>query len=61
MIAGVIQRFNIPVATIGIVLGIDRILDMSRTVLNVTGDMAIAACVAKWEGEPTAVPEEARE
>ena len=61
MIAGVIQRFNIPIATIGIVLGIDRILDMSRTVLNVTGDMAIAACVAKWEGEPTAVPEEARE
>lgn len=61
MIAGVIQRFNIPVATIGIVLGIDRILDMSRTVLNVTGDMAIAACVAKWEGEPTAVPEEAME
>jgi DAACS family dicarboxylate/amino acid:cation (Na+ or H+) symporter len=61
MIAGVIQRFNIPVATIGIVLGIDRILDMSRTVLNVTGDMAIAACVAKWEGEPSAVPEEARE
>jgi DAACS family dicarboxylate/amino acid:cation (Na+ or H+) symporter len=59
MIAGVIQRFNIPVETIGIVLGIDRILDMSRTVLNVTGDMTIAACVAKWEGEPTETPEEA--
>ncbi len=59
MIAGVIQRFSIPVETIGIVLGIDRILDMSRTVLNVTGDMTIAACVAKWEGEPTETPEEA--
>lgn len=59
MIAGVIQRFNIPVETIGIVLGIDRILDMSRTVLNVTGDMTIAACVAKWEGEPSQTPEEA--
>jgi DAACS family dicarboxylate/amino acid:cation (Na+ or H+) symporter len=59
MIAGVIQRFAIPVTTIGIVLGIDRILDMSRTVLNVTGDMTIAACVARWEGEPVEVPEEA--
>jgi DAACS family dicarboxylate/amino acid:cation (Na+ or H+) symporter len=59
MIAGVIQRFKIPVETIGIVLGIDRILDMSRTVLNVTGDMTIAACVAKWEGEPVEAPEEA--
>jgi DAACS family dicarboxylate/amino acid:cation (Na+ or H+) symporter len=59
MIAGVIQRFGIPVETIGIVLGIDRILDMSRTVLNVTGDMTIAACVARWEGEPTETPEEA--
>ncbi len=59
MIAGVIQRFNIPVETIGIVLGVDRILDMSRTVLNVTGDMTIAACVARMEGEPSQVPEEA--
>ena len=59
MIAGVIQRFAIPVSTIGIVLGIDRILDMSRTVLNVTGDMTIAACVARWEGESVETPEEA--
>lgn len=59
MIAGVIKMFNIPVDTIGIVLGVDRILDMSRTVLNVTGDMTIAACVARMEGEPMEVPEEA--
>jgi DAACS family dicarboxylate/amino acid:cation (Na+ or H+) symporter len=31
-------------------LGIDRLLDMSRTVVNVVGDLTIAACVAK--GEP---------
>ena len=59
MIAGVISRFGIPVDTIGIVLGVDRILDMSRTVLNVTGDMAIAACVSAWEGEASTTPEEA--
>ncbi|MCL4195268.1 MAG: cation:dicarboxylase symporter family transporter, partial [Thermoguttaceae bacterium] len=34
---------------IAIILGIDRILDMCRTVLNVAGDLALAACVARWE------------
>ncbi|MEK7745476.1 MAG: cation:dicarboxylase symporter family transporter, partial [Elusimicrobiota bacterium] len=35
---------------IGIILGVDRVLDMSRTVVNVAGDLAIAACVAGPEG-----------
>jgi Na+/H+-dicarboxylate symporter len=33
------------------VFGIDRLLDMSRTVLNVTGDLTIAAAVSAMEGE----------
>ena len=33
-----------------ILLGIDRLLDMSRTVVNVIGDMTAAACVARKEG-----------
>jgi len=33
------------------VLGIDRILDMCRTTLNVTGDLVLAACVARGEAE----------
>jgi DAACS family dicarboxylate/amino acid:cation (Na+ or H+) symporter len=56
MIATVLAMFKVPPESIGIVLGIDRILDMSRTVLNVTGDMAIAACVARLNGEPAEVP-----
>lgn len=51
MIATVLAMFKVPPESIGIVLGIDRILDMSRTVLNVTGDMAIAACVTQLSGE----------
>jgi DAACS family dicarboxylate/amino acid:cation (Na+ or H+) symporter len=49
IMAGLVGRGGevIPVAAVGIVLGIDRILDMSRTVLNVTGDMTIATCVAR--------------
>lgn len=59
MISGVIRRFGIPAESIGVVLGIDRILDMCRTTLNVVGDMTIAACVAQMEGRPLAVPESA--
>ena len=29
----------------------DRLLDMMRTVTNITGDLAVASVVAKWEGE----------
>jgi DAACS family dicarboxylate/amino acid:cation (Na+ or H+) symporter len=50
MIASVLAMFNVPAEAIGLVLGIDRILDMSRTVLNVYGDMTIAACVTRLVG-----------
>ena len=37
---------------IALILGIDRLLDMCRTVLNVTGDLVVATCVAKGSAEP---------
>lgn len=46
-IATVLATLGIPAESIGIILGIDRLLDMSRTVLNVAGDLTIAACVAE--------------
>ena len=49
LIVVVMQSVGVPGAAIGIVLGVDRILDMCRTVVNVTGDLAIATCVAKSE------------
>jgi DAACS family dicarboxylate/amino acid:cation (Na+ or H+) symporter len=49
MIAIILIRIGVPPEAIGLVLGIDRILDMSRTVLNVTGDVTIATCVSAWE------------
>ncbi|MCU0317295.1 MAG: dicarboxylate/amino acid:cation symporter [Fimbriimonadaceae bacterium] len=56
MIGSIIKSFGAPIESIGLILGIDRILDMSRTVLNVTGDMTIAACVARMEGSPAQIP-----
>jgi DAACS family dicarboxylate/amino acid:cation (Na+ or H+) symporter len=41
----VLQTVGVPAQGIGIILGVDRLLDMCRTVVNVTGDITLAACV----------------
>ncbi len=46
----VLSMVNIPPEGIAIILGADRLLDMCRTVLNVTGDITCAAYVARSEG-----------
>lgn len=51
MLAMVLQAVNLPVEGIALVLGVDRIFDMGRTVLNITGDAACALCVSKIENK----------
>ena len=46
----ILQQFGLPLEAIGIILAVDRILDMLRTSVNVTGDAAIACIVAESEG-----------
>jgi DAACS family dicarboxylate/amino acid:cation (Na+ or H+) symporter len=46
LIVVVLRSVGVPGEGIGIILGVDRILDMCRTVLNVAGDLAVATCVA---------------
>jgi DAACS family dicarboxylate/amino acid:cation (Na+ or H+) symporter len=50
VIAMILGMFHIPIEGLGLILGVDRILDMCRTTLNVTGDLAAAVYVAR--GEP---------
>ena len=45
----VLQTINVPAEGIGIIMGVDRLLDMSRTTVNVVGDIAIATCVDAWD------------
>jgi dicarboxylate/amino acid:cation (Na+ or H+) symporter, DAACS family len=47
LIVIVLQSVGVPGEGIGIILGIDRVLDMCRTVLNVGGDLVLAACVSR--------------
>ena len=49
MLAMVLQSVGLPLEGIALVAGIDRILDMGRTVVNITGDAACAVCVNAWE------------
>jgi DAACS family dicarboxylate/amino acid:cation (Na+ or H+) symporter len=51
MIVLVLQTVGIPAEGIGIIFGVDRLLDMSRTVVNVTGDIVLALWVDKSERE----------
>ena len=46
----VLRIVGVPMEGIAIILGVDRILDMCRTVLNVTGDLVTATVVARVEG-----------
>jgi DAACS family dicarboxylate/amino acid:cation (Na+ or H+) symporter len=52
MIVIVMQSVHIPGEGIAIILGVDRILDMCRTALNVTGDLVVTAYVSTAEGHP---------
>ena len=54
MLAMVLEAMNIPVDMIMIIYGIDRLFDMGRTCLNITGDVSCALCVTKWENEKAA-------
>jgi DAACS family dicarboxylate/amino acid:cation (Na+ or H+) symporter len=51
VIAMILGIVGVPVEGIGVVLGVDRFLDMCRTAVNVTGDLAAAVVVSRGEAE----------
>ncbi len=61
VIAIILGMVGLPPEAIGLILGVDRILDMSRTVVNVTGDLAIATIVSRGEPADALSPPEIAE
>ena len=51
MLAMVLRQVNLPVEGIGLIIGVDRLLDMVRTAVNVTGDATVSCVVARSEGQ----------
>lgn len=50
ILAGTLGSFNIPVEGIAVLLGIDHILDMGRTTVNLIGNCVATVVVSRWEG-----------
>ena len=58
MLVIVLGAINVPAEGLALIFGVDRILDMMRTVVNVTGDATVATVVASTEGELRQVTDE---
>ena len=50
ILAGTVASFNLPAEGVALLLGIDALLDMARTSVNVLGNCLASAVVARWEG-----------
>ena len=61
ILAMVLNTVGIPSSGIALIIGVDRILDMSRTVINVTGDLAACLVMDRWVGGKKTAAEERRE
>jgi proton glutamate symport protein len=55
ILLGTIASFNLPIWPVYILLGVDALLDMGRTAVNVIANCLASAAVAKWEGIDIAV------
>jgi len=51
ILAGALASFGLPLEGVAIILGVDEILDMGRTTINVVGNCLATAVIARWEGE----------
>jgi Na+/H+-dicarboxylate symporter len=51
ILATILAGIGVPASGIALIIGVDRILDMSRTSINVTGDLAACVVMERWIGE----------
>jgi proton glutamate symport protein len=51
ILLGTASSMHIPTTAVMMILGVDTLMDMGRTAMNVTGNCMAAAVVARWEGE----------
>ena len=51
ILAGTLVSFDLPLAAIAVILGVDELMDMARTTVNLIGNCLATCVMARWEGE----------
>src|SRR5688572_5439691 len=51
ILAGTLASYGLPLEGVTLILGVDELMDMARTMVNVVGNCLATVVVAKWEGE----------
>ena len=51
ILAGTLASYGLPLEGVTLILGVDELMDMARTMVNVIGNCLATVVVAKWEGE----------
>jgi proton glutamate symport protein len=51
ILSGALAVFDLPLEAIALILGVDAIMDMGRTSINLLGNCLPTAVMARWEGE----------
>ncbi|MCX6923226.1 MAG: dicarboxylate/amino acid:cation symporter [Verrucomicrobia bacterium] len=51
ILAGTLTAFNLPLEGVVLIMGVDQLLDMARTTINLVGNCLATAVMARWEGE----------
>ncbi|HKE91677.1 MAG TPA: cation:dicarboxylase symporter family transporter, partial [Gemmatimonadales bacterium] len=51
ILSGTLATFHIPLEAVAVILGVDAVMDMARTSVNVVGNCLASVVMARWEGE----------
>lgn len=52
ILSGTLATFGLPLEAVAVILGVDELMDMARTTVNLVGNCVATTVMAQWEGEP---------
>jgi len=53
ILAGTLAHFGLPLEGVAVILGVDTLMDMGRTTINLVGNCLASVVMSRWEGEFT--------
>ena len=56
VLSGTLATFGLPLEGVAVILGVDELMDMARTTINLVGNCLATAVMGRWEGELTSMP-----